>query len=37
MVSASKGFKKQPIENMIKTSQMISQKYGNRLKMEKFL
>ena len=33
MVSASKGSQKvNPIENMIKTSQMISQKYGNRLK-----
>lgn len=33
MVSASKGSQKvNPIENMIKTSQMISQKYGNKLK-----
>jgi len=33
MVSASKGTEKvNPIENMIKTSQMISQKYGNKLK-----
>ena len=33
MVTASKGSQKvNPIENMIKTSQMISQKYGNRLK-----
>lgn len=33
MVSASKESQKvNPIENMIKTSQMISQKYGNRLK-----
>ncbi len=33
MVSASKGTTKvNPIENMIKTSQMISEKYGNKLK-----